>query len=109
MLTYPDTPGSTFLTYTPNGSKLVTVGVDNYCRIFTTGSTDEPITVDDCQEDNTAVVAGNDFFITGSEDGTVCKYSLETNKLDQILVRTSLPVRDIALSPDGEWVAVASE
>jgi chromosome transmission fidelity protein 4 len=34
---------------------------------------------------------------------------LETNKLEEILVRTSLPVRDVALSPDGDWVAVASE
>lgn len=51
----------------------------------------------------------NGFFIAGSEDGTVCKYSLEDNKLQDIIVRTSLPVRDIALSPDGNWVAVASE
>ncbi|KAI9873993.1 MAG: hypothetical protein M1830_010315, partial [Pleopsidium flavum] len=51
----------------------------------------------------------NDFFITGSEDGTVCMYSLETNSLDKILVRCTLPVRDVALSPDGAWAAVASE
>ncbi|KAF2182696.1 chromosome segregation protein-like protein [Zopfia rhizophila CBS 207.26] len=103
------TPGATFLAYTPNGKKLITVGVDNFCRIFSTGSDDEPVTVDDCQENNTAVVAGNDFFVAGSEDGTVCKYSLERNKLDEVLVRTSLPVRDVALSPDGNWVAVASD
>lgn len=34
---------------------------------------------------------------------------MEDNKLEDILVRTSLPVRDVALSPDGAWVAVASE
>jgi chromosome transmission fidelity protein 4 len=51
----------------------------------------------------------NDFFITGSEDGTVSKYSLENNKFEEILVRSTLPVRDVALSPDGNWVAVASE
>ncbi|KAF2197933.1 WD40 repeat-like protein [Delitschia confertaspora ATCC 74209] len=103
------TPGATFLSYTPNGKKLITVGIDNYCRIFTTGSDEEPATIDDCQENNTAIAAGNGFFITGSEDGTVCKYSLENNKLEEVLVRTSLPVRDIALSPDGNWVAVASD
>jgi chromosome transmission fidelity protein 4 len=54
----PDAPGATYLAYTPNGKKLVTAGVDNYCRVFSTGSDDEPITVDNCQEDNTAVVAG---------------------------------------------------
>jgi hypothetical protein len=53
-----DAPGATFLTYTPNGKKLITAGVDNFCRIFSTGSDDEPVTVDDCQENNTAIVAG---------------------------------------------------
>ncbi|KAF2003030.1 WD40 repeat-like protein, partial [Amniculicola lignicola CBS 123094] len=101
--------GPTFLAYTPNGKKLITVGTDNFCRVFSTGSDDEPITVDDIQESNHAIVAGNGFFITGSEDGTVCKFSLEDHKLEDILVRTTLPVRDIALSPDGNWVAVASD
>ena len=51
----------------------------------------------------------NDFFITGSEDGTVWMYSLETNSMDKMLTRSTLPIRDIALSPDGNWAAVASE
>ncbi|KAF1833930.1 DNA polymerase alpha accessory factor Mcl1 [Decorospora gaudefroyi] len=102
-------PGPTYLAYTPSGKKLVTAGVDNYCRVFTTGSDDEPVTVDECQENNTAVVAGSGFFITGSEDGTVSRYSLENGKFEEILVRTTLPVRDVALSPDGNWIAVASD
>ncbi|KAI8943449.1 hypothetical protein NX059_001458 [Plenodomus lindquistii] len=102
-------PGATFLAYTPNGKKLITAGVDNYCRVFSTGSDDEPVTVDDCQENNTAVVAGNGFFITGSEDGTVSKYSLEDGKFEEILVRTTLPVRDVAISPNSNWIAVASD
>jgi hypothetical protein len=53
-----DAPGATYLAYTPDGKKLVTAGVDNYCRVFSSGSDDEPVTVDNCQEDNTAVVAG---------------------------------------------------
>jgi chromosome transmission fidelity protein 4 len=55
---HTDAPGATYLAYTPNGKKLVTTGTDNYCRVFTTGSDDEPNTIDNCQEDNTAVVAG---------------------------------------------------
>ncbi|KAF2826118.1 WD40 repeat-like protein [Ophiobolus disseminans] len=102
-------PGATYLAYTPNGKKLVTAGVDNYCRVFSTGSDDEPVTVDNCQEDNTAVVAGNGFFITGSEDGTVSKYTLDGNKFEEILDRATLPIRDVALSPDGNWIAVASD
>ena len=51
----------------------------------------------------------NDFFVTGSEDGTVCMYSLETYTLEKILTRSTLPIRDLAISRDGRWVAVASE
>ncbi|KAI9853184.1 MAG: hypothetical protein M1838_000040 [Thelocarpon superellum] len=103
------TPGLTYLAYTPNGRRLITAGSNNAIRIYTTGSDGEPVNVDDSQESNTAIVATNAFFITGSEDGTVCLYSLETNSLDKVLIRCTLPVRDVALSPDGLWAAVASD
>ncbi|KAI9716896.1 MAG: hypothetical protein M1812_005045 [Candelaria pacifica] len=103
------TPGPTSLIYTPNGRKLISAGSNNAIRVYTTGSDGEPNNVDDCQDSNTAVVATDEFFITGSEDGTVCMYSLQTYSLDKILVRCTLPVRDIALSPDGKWAAVASD
>ncbi|KAI9765625.1 MAG: hypothetical protein M1835_007356 [Candelina submexicana] len=103
------TPGPTSLAYTPNGRKLVTAGSNNAIRVYTTGSDGEPNNVDDCQDCNTAVAASDDFFVTGSEDGTVCMYSLQTYTLDKILVRCTLPVRDVALSPDGKWAAVASD
>ncbi|GME59896.1 chromosome segregation protein [Neofusicoccum parvum] len=99
----------TFLSYTPNGRKLITVGLNNAIRVFQTGSVEEPHNIDNAQDSNTAVAAANDFFVTGSEDGTVCKYSLETNAFEDYLVRCTLPVRDIALSPDGNWAAVASD
>lgn len=97
------------MSYTPDGTKLVTVGLNNAIRIFHTGSDAEPTTIDDCPDSNTTVAATNDFFIVGSEDGTVTKYSLHTNKLDQVLTRCTLPIRDIAISPDGNWAAVASD
>ncbi|KAI9699386.1 MAG: hypothetical protein M1836_002997 [Candelina mexicana] len=103
------TPGPTSLAYTPNGRKLVTAGSNNAIRVYATGSDGEPNNVDDCQDCNTAVAAANDFFVTGSEDGTVCMYSLQTYTLDKILVRCTLPVRDVVLSPDGKWAAVASD
>ncbi|KAJ4287545.1 DNA polymerase alpha accessory factor Mcl1 [Kalmusia sp. IMI 367209] len=106
---YAHAPGPTFLAYTPNGKKLITAGVDNFCRIFSTGSDEEPSNVDDCQENNLAVAAGDGFFITGAEDGTVNKYTLGANDGGDILWRSTLPVRDVALSPDGNWVAVASD
>lgn len=102
------TPGPTFLSYTPNGRKLITVGLDNPIRVFSSGSDAEPVNIDDCMDSNTAIVATNTFFVSGSEDGTVYKYSLETNSQDTLLTRCSA-VRDLALSPDGNWVAVASD
>ena len=104
-----DAPGPTFLSYTPNGRKLVTVGLNGALRIFQHGSNDEPAVIDVVTDNHLAVAAANDFFVVGAEDGTVTKYSLVTNSMEEILVRTSLPVRDLALSPDTRWIAVASE
>ncbi|KAF4556876.1 Mcl1-like protein [Elsinoe fawcettii] len=102
-------PGPTYAAYNKNGRKLITVGNNSVIRVFTTGSDAEPVNIDVPQEAHTALAAADDFFITGSEDGHVCKYSLETHSLDEILLRTTLPVRDVAISPDGLWAAVASD
>jgi chromosome transmission fidelity protein 4 len=87
----------------------VTVGSNNTIRLYKTGFDGEPTNIDDCQEQNLAVSTSNDFFVVGSEDGTVSYYSLESNLFDRFLLRTSLPVRDVALTPDNKWCAVASD
>ncbi len=110
VLTFPPDPsGPTFLTYTPDGTKLITAGSNNVVRVYTTGSDGEPTNIDDCHENNTAVAASNDIFLTGSEDGFVTIYSLETFLYQDLLTRCSLPIRDVALSSDGIWAAVASD
>ncbi|KAL8751084.1 MAG: hypothetical protein Q9184_006184 [Pyrenodesmia sp. 2 TL-2023] len=101
--------GPTFLAYTPDGSKLITAGTNNVIRVYTTGSDGEPTNIDDCQDNNTALAATDDFFIVGAEDGSVCLYSLETYLYERTLTRCTLPIRDIAISPDGKWAAVASD
>ncbi|TGO40320.1 hypothetical protein BHYA_0039g00620 [Botrytis hyacinthi] len=103
------TSGPTYLSYTPNGTKLVTIGSNNTIRVYKTGSDGEPTNIDDCQEQNMAVDSTNEFFVAGSEDGTVSKYSLDSMTFDKFLMRCSLPVRDIAISPNGKWCAVASD
>ncbi|KAK7722124.1 DNA polymerase alpha accessory factor Mcl1 [Diaporthe eres] len=103
------TQGTTRCAYTPDGSKLVTVGSNNTIRIYKTGFDGEPTNIDECQEQNVSVAANDDFFIVGSEDGTVSLYSLETNTFERFLTRCTLPVRDVALSPDGKLCAVASD
>ena len=52
-----DPSGPTFLTYTPNGRKLITAGSNNVIRVYTTGSDGEPTNLDDCSENNTAIAA----------------------------------------------------
>ncbi|KAI0181959.1 WD40 repeat-like protein [Hypoxylon sp. FL1284] len=103
------TQGSTHCAYTPDGSKLVTVGSNNTIRLYKTGFDGEPINIDDCQEQNVSVDASNDFFVVGSEDGTVSLYSIPDATFDKFLLRCSLPIRDVALSPDSKWCAVASD
>ncbi|KAK4151030.1 Minichromosome loss protein 1 [Chaetomidium leptoderma] len=103
------TQGTTRCAYTPDGTKLVTVGSNNTIRLYKTGFDGEPANIDDCQEQNHAVSTSNGFFVAGAEDGTVSYYSLDSNMFDRFLLRTSLPVRDVALSPDNKWCAVASD
>ena len=101
--------GPTFCVYTPNGRKLVTAGLNGALRIFQHSSEDEPAVIDVVTDNHLAVAATNDFILVGAEDGSVTKYSLLTNSMDEILVRCTLPIRDITLSPDGLWATVASE
>ncbi|KAF2207578.1 hypothetical protein CERZMDRAFT_115090 [Cercospora zeae-maydis SCOH1-5] len=102
-------PGPTFFSYTPNGKQLITAGLNGAVRIFDHGSDDEPAIIDVTTENHLAVVASNDFVIIGAETGEVTKYNLITKRLDEVLVRCTAPVRDLALSSDGQWVAVASD
>ncbi|KAF4982786.1 hypothetical protein FZEAL_1638 [Fusarium zealandicum] len=103
------TQGTTRCAYTPDGSRLVTVGSNNTIRLYKTGFDGEPTNIDECQEQNVAVAAGDRVFVVGSEDGTVSLYSLDTGTFEGFLVRTSLPIRDVALTADGQWCAVASD
>lgn len=104
-----DAPGPTFFSYTPNGKKLVTAGLNGAIKIFEHGSDDEPTIIDVSTENHLAAVSANDFCIIGCETGEVTRYNLVTRKMDEILVRCAAPIRDLALSPDAQWVAVASE
>ncbi|KMU80126.1 sepB [Coccidioides immitis RMSCC 3703] len=86
------TPGTTVLSYTPNGHKVVTGGSNSTIRIYTIGEDGEPKTVDEGVEGHLAIAALNDSFIMGAEDGTVWQYGLPDGQMDKMLVRCSLPV-----------------
>jgi len=46
------TAGPTYCSYTPDGTKLVTVGSNNTLRVFNTGSDGEPMNIDEVPENN---------------------------------------------------------
>lgn len=105
----PDAPGPTYLSYTPNGRNLITAGANGAFRIFEHRSEDEPAIIDVLTDSHLAIVAHDEWVIVGAEDGSVTKYSLTTRADDDMLTRCNTPIRDLALSPDTVWVAVASE
>ncbi|KAA8894235.1 WD40-repeat-containing domain protein [Sphaerosporella brunnea] len=102
-------PGQTTLCYSPDGKYLYTSGANNYIRKYTTASKDEPATIDTAADNNTGIIASNDKIISCSEDCSVSLFSAVTNESEKLLLRTNLPARDVALSPDGAWVATASD
>jgi chromosome transmission fidelity protein 4 len=103
------TSGTTRCVYTRDGDRLISVGSNNTIRLYKTGSDGEPTNIDECPEQNVSVAAAKDFFVVGSEDCTVFTYSTESATWDRMLLRTTLPIRDVALTQDGSWCAVASD
>lgn len=104
---------------------MITGGSNSAIRIYTVGQDGEPKTVDEGVDGHLGIGATvcfplriawsktnqvqNESFIMGAEDGTVWQYEIQSGKMVKLLVRCMLPVRDIAISRDGEWAAVASE
>ncbi|KKA26686.1 hypothetical protein TD95_001637 [Thielaviopsis punctulata] len=103
------TRGTTRCAYTPDGTRLITAGANPTLRLYKTGFDGEPVNIDECPQINLAVAAGPDAFYVGDEDGVVSAYSLDPPAFREYLVRMSLPVRDLALSADGQWLAIAGD
>lgn len=102
-------PGPTFLNYTPDGKRLSVGGSSNFARSYVVGSDGEPDLLTDTIENVLAVVSGNDFVILGSEDGSCMEYAVPSGDLQQAIVRFTLPVRDLILLKEEEWLAATSE
>lgn len=52
-----DTPGTTVLTYTPNGRHIITAGSNSAIRIYTVGDEGEPRTIDEGVETHFGITA----------------------------------------------------
>jgi len=110
---YPHAQGWTKLAYSLDGKFLITAGADQLIRKFTVDDdpSKEPETFEDHSESVVAVAASRTAFASASEDCTVNLFKMGAKSGDnaRLVTRCTLPVRDIAFSPDGEWLAVASE
>jgi WD40 repeat protein len=108
---YPHAQGWTKLAYSHDGKFLITAGADQLIRKFAVDEeSKEPETFEEHTEPIVAIAASRNAFASASEDCTVNLFKMQ-NSSDNIrlLTRCTLPVRDVAFSPDGEWLGVASE
>lgn len=67
-----DTPGTTVLTYTPDGRRVITGGSNSAIRIYAVGQDGEPKTIDEGVDGNLgigATVCCYFFFVTGNWGG----------------------------------------
>jgi WD40 repeat protein len=108
---YPHAQGYTKLAYSHDGKYLITAGADQLIRKFTVDEeSKEPETFEQHTDPVTAIAASKNAFASASEDCTVSLFRMQ-NSADNVrlLTRCTLPVREVAFSPDGEWLGVASE
>ena len=72
--------GPTYCTYTPDGTKLVTIGQNDYMRIYKSGSNDEPTNLDDAQGEKLGVTAA----VSGLTSSQIC-LSWLTRTIERLL------------------------
>src|SRR5271155_3282603 len=108
---YPHSAGCTKLAYSQDGRFLITAGADQLIRKFTVNEeSKEPETFEQHTEPVTSVASSRTAFASASEDCTINLFNLTNSDHNvKLLTRCTLPVREIAFSPDGEWLGVASE
>jgi chromosome transmission fidelity protein 4 len=106
---YPHTPGITRLAYSRNGEFLFTVGSNALIRKFTVGSVNEPETLEFHDKNIYGVSCGSKYFVTCSQDGTAVATDVATNALVATVFRSSLPLREVEISPDGEYTLICGD
>ena len=104
----PGSPGPV-LQYSPDGQRLNVGGNCNFARSYRTNDNGEPDMLYNITEDTLAITCGNDFVALGCEDGTVTEYKVPSGDVVQMIVRFTLPVRDLVLLKDQSWLAASSE
>ncbi|KAK9477812.1 WD40-repeat-containing domain protein [Lipomyces japonicus] len=106
---YAHPAGLTRLAYSSDGVFLLTVGSNRLIRKFTVDSEDEPATIEHHEDSIVGLATSKHQFVTCSEDGTASLFSLDGKADETMIMRQSLPIRDVAFSPDGEWIGIAGD
>jgi chromosome transmission fidelity protein 4 len=57
IISFPDTPGTTILTYTPDGRRVITAGSNSAIRVYNIGQDGEPKTIDEGVEAHFGIAA----------------------------------------------------
>jgi chromosome transmission fidelity protein 4 len=105
---FAHTSGITKCEYTADGTHLLSVGANLLLRKYTVGSDNEPRTVDRHADAITCLSVSDRYVVTAAEDRTVTFSELDLDSCRDIY-RASVPIRDTVLSPDEQWVAIATE
>ncbi|KAK7204795.1 WD40-repeat-containing domain protein [Myxozyma melibiosi] len=107
---YAHTPGLTRVAYSADGRYLISVGANRLIRKFLVDSPDdEPINTEYHEKDITGIATSKTHFATCSEDGTASLFAVETSEVENMLMRQSMPFRDVTFSNDGQWIALAGD
>jgi chromosome transmission fidelity protein 4 len=105
-------PGLTCLTFSRDGTLAYTGGSDTLVRIWRTdqGPDQEPDTAVEAAEGVTCLAEGKDCWLSGSDDAEVRRYTKGKPELDGLVTSVvGVPVRSIAIDPQGSRVVVTSE
>ncbi|TPX59126.1 hypothetical protein SpCBS45565_g07825 [Spizellomyces sp. 'palustris'] len=102
--------------------RILSVGDDAILRIVSTTAVrdgdeedEDAIKVEQHKGAITCIHVDSERIVTGSEDHSVCLYSLPTGQYQRLLLRCTLTVRDVVLRPgrhgtnSAQWAAIASD
>ncbi|PIL34239.1 hypothetical protein GSI_03950 [Ganoderma sinense ZZ0214-1] len=111
-------PGTTFVAFSRDGSRLYTGGADTLVRIWNPelGEDQEPPSAPEATDELTALAAGTNCWLSGSKDGDARRYEImkpvpDAKPAMEGLVASAqgVPIRSIAVDPKGARVAVTSD
>lgn len=107
---YPHADDPVRIAYSPKGQYLLTIGGNAFARRYSAQALDdEPKSVESNDDSIVTLAVSNSHFALASDDGSAKLYDLDSMDEVHTITRSNLPIRDLAFSPDGEWIAVCND